>query len=714
MIESSFKNVRILVVEDDVTLRMLTRAALEQAGFLVEEAGNGQEGVQIARDSIPDMILLDVEMPVMDGFSACAEIRKIPEFIETPIVMMTGRDDDASINRAYESGATDFINKPINWSLLGQRVKYIIRASRVKRGLRVSEDKNRALVRSIPDSLLVVSDRGTLLTHHRGTSGSRLIDDLMEEGKSIYECLPKSLSDLWREQVTRVLESREMELSEHRATKDSSYHYYESRVVPYTKRSVLIMLRDVTEQKQAAAKVRRLAFYDTLTGLPNRQSFLIQLAEAIRDAEQKNNRIGVLYVDIDNFKLINDSLGHSVGDSLLKEIAERISQCVRREDVIAAEAKDAPAKTQVSRLGGDEFTLLLRDITNAEEVDAIAARLVEAMKQPFNCDGHRFNLTPSAGIAVYPDDGTDLEALMKNADTALHHAKAEGRDRVTRFSGTMSVRSLERLDLEDALRRALANDDGLELAYQPKYSLQTRTVLGVEALLRWNHPERGPISPAKFIPIAEDSGMIIELSDWVLHKACEQLQEWKGTELDDIRIAINLSAKQFQLEDLHTQILRALKSRSVDFKKLELELTEGALMHDAESTVLSLRKIKEAGLSIAVDDFGTGYSSMSYLTRFPIDALKIDRSFVNEIHSSEESHSVCKAIVALGHGLGMKVVAEGVENQEQLQLLHMMDCDQIQGFFFAKPMSAGAVSAFIRNRQQQSAPLPLANRANNQ
>lgn len=708
MSEPAFNNVRILVVEDDATLRLLTRSALEQAGFLVEEAEDGLEAIEAARSGVPDVILMDVEMPRLDGFAACVRIREIPEFQETPIVMMTGRDDDESINKAYECGATDFINKPINWSLLGQRVKYIVRASRIKRGLRVSEDKNRALVSSIPDSLLVVSERGVLLTHHVGTSGSRMIDRLMEEGKSIYDCLPTSLADLWRQQIQQVLATKQMELSEHRASAKAAMHYYESRVVPYTKKSVLIMLRDVTEQKQAAAKVRRLAFYDTLTGLPNRQSFLIQLADAIRDAERRETRLGVLYIDIDNFKLINDSLGHSVGDVLLKDIAARIKQCVRREDVIASETRSGTSKTQVSRLGGDEFTLLLRDIASLDEVDSIAARLVDSMKQPLQCNGHSFVITPSVGVAVYPDDGHDLESLMKNADTALHHAKASGRDRITRFSGTMSVRSLERLDIEDSLRRAIQNDD-LELHYQPKYALDRREIVGVEALLRWDHPERGSISPAKFIPIAEDSGMIIELSDWVLHKACEQLQSWQGTLLDDIRIAINLSARQFQLEDLHTQIFRALTARSVDVHKLEIELTEGALMHDAESTIVSLNMIKEAGLSIAVDDFGTGYSSMSYLKRFPIDALKIDRSFVCEIHSSEDSHSICKAIVALGHGLGMKIIAEGVENHEQLQLLHMMGCDQIQGYFFARPMPAGDVGKFITERKQSRVSrLPLA------
>jgi len=698
----------ILVVDDDATLRMLTRTALEQAGFQVTEAADGEAAVDIALTTFPDAILLDVEMPKLDGFGACERIRRSPQFVDTPIVMMTGRDDDESIQQAYDCGATDFIAKPINWSLLGQRVRYIVRASQVSRGLRDSESKNRAFVHAIPDSMLVVDADGVLVTHHRGSSGSSMIDDRLEIGEGIFDKLPLSLAEAWREQIRGVLISQTMALSEHHAKKDKRHHYFESRVVPYTKDNVLIVLRDVTEQKQAAAKVRRLAFYDTLTGLPNRQSFLIQLDEAIREAEPENSRIGILYLDLDNFKVINDSLGHKVGDSLLQDVAKRIASHVRGDDYIAAPGRDA-STVQVSRLGGDEFTILLRNLSDSAEADAVADRLVRVMKDPLHCDGHQFVITPSVGIAVYPDDGDDLESLMKNADTALHHAKAAGRDRVTRFSGTMSVRSLERLDIEDSLRRAIENGD-LELHYQPKMSLSTRDITGVEALVRWNHPERGPISPAKFIPIAEESGMILPLSDWVLHEACDQLARWQGTELGNTAIAINLSAKQFSIEDLHTHIFNALRQRNLPFERLELELTEGALMRDVDSTIAILSRLKEAGLQIAVDDFGTGYSSMSYLQRFPIDALKIDRSFVNDIENSTDSHSICKAIVALGHGLGMRVIAEGVENAEQVTTLRMMDCDQMQGYLLAKPQPAADVARFIvKHRARHVRRLPLAN-----
>ncbi len=696
---SNIKHTRpqVLVADDDATLRRLARTALEQAGFQVHEAADGIEAADTAAAVHPDIILMDVEMPNMDGFSACARIRKRPESVDTPIIMLTGREDDLSIQSAYDSGATDFVSKPINWSLLGHRVKYIMRASRVSRGLRVSETKNRAFVRAIPDSMLVVDRQGALLTHHRGKDGSPMLDERLEGKASVYDALPKTLADLWRHQVTEVIQTGNPQYYENKYTANGATYFYETRMVPFTADSVLIILRDVSEQKRADAKVRRLAFYDTLTGLPNRQSFLIQVAEAIRQAEENDGKLGILYIDLDNFKRINDSLGHSVGDALLRALSKRLEACIRKDDYVATFGR-SNTHLQIARLGGDEFTILLRDLDDADEASTVAERVMAALAEPVMHLGQQFVITPSIGIATYPEDGTDIDALVKNADTAMYHAKAAGRNRISLFSGTMSIRSLEYLDLEDALRRTI-EDGGLELHYQPKLEIATQRVCGVEALLRWTHPERGPISPAKFIPIAEDSGLILPLSDWVLQAACDQLKAWQGGPLDSVRIAINLSPQQFYKGDVDEQIIRALADRNVATDRLELELTEGTLMRDVEDTIRRMRSLKRAGFKIAVDDFGTGYSSLSYLKRFPIDALKIDRSFVMEIDNAGEDDSICKAIIALAHGLGMKVIAEGVETEDQMQYLHFLDCEEIQGFFFAKPMPAAEVEQFLESRE---------------
>jgi len=694
---------KVLIADDDTTLRLLARAALEQGGFVVHEAADGNQAVKRAKEVRPDIILLDVEMPGMDGFTACAAIRKLPASVDTPIIMLTGREDDESIQTAYNSGATDFISKPISWSLLGHRVRYIMRASRVSRGLRESETKNRAFVRAIPDSMLVVDLDGALLTHHRGKDGSPFLDERLSGHRRVFDALPKSLADLWRHQVAEVIRSGAPQNSENRYTANGATHYYETRMVPFTSESVLIILRDVSDQKRADAKVRRLAFYDTLTGLPNRQSFLIQVAEAIRAAEEKDGKLGILYIDLDNFKRINDSLGHSVGDALLRALAKRLEACIRRDDLVAA-AGHSNAPLQIARLGGDEFTVLLRDIEDIDEMTTVAERVMKAFAEPVHHLGQQFVITPSIGIATYPDDGRDIDSLVKNADTAMYHAKSAGRNRISLFSGTMSIRSLEHLDLEDSLRRAIDNGD-LELHYQPKLEIATQRVTGVEALLRWTHPDRGPVSPAKFIPIAEESGLIFSLSDWVLQKACDQLKAWQGGPFDDLRIAINLSAQQFYKGGVDKQIIRAAKERSIAADRLDLELTEGTLMRDVEDTIRMLNRLRDEGFNIAVDDFGTGYSSLSYLKRFPIDALKIDRSFVMEIDSASDSDSICKAIIALAHGLGMKVIAEGVETEEQIQHLHFLDCEEIQGFFFARPMPVAELEAFLKKHRDRTSGL---------
>jgi len=456
---------------------------------------------------------------------------------------------------------------------------------------------------------------------------------------------------------------------------------------------VLVIVRDITEQRKANATVYRLAFYDTLTGLPNRQSFMSRLSEAVRDAKADDSRFSVLYLDLDNFKRINDSLGHTIGDELLKTVSARIEQCVRADDFVARYGKTKPA-LHLARLGGDEFTILLRDLSDAVDIDQIADRIIKAVSEPIIQDDREFVITPSIGIVNYPEDGTNIDTLMANADMAMYHAKESGKNAVRSFSGTMSIRSLEYMDLEHALRRAI-NGDELDLHYQPKLDLRSGTISGVEALVRWHHPERGSISPAKFVPIAEQAGLILELSQWVLDRVCRQLAAWDGSALAEIPIAMNLSGKQFSHSDVHRVVMRAIREHGIEPWKLELELTESELMRDADGTIATLQRLKDAGVSIDVDDFGTGYSSLSYLKKFPIDALKIDRSFVTELDAADDDQSICGAIIALAHSLGLKVIAEGVETARHRDLLRELGCDEMQGFYFARPGDLGTTERFI-------------------
>ena len=689
----------VLIVDDDDAMRFLIRASLEQEGFLAFESKDGQTATEMASKLKPDLILLDVEMPGRNGFDVCAAVRKMPGHTDTPIVMLTGREDGESVTRAYDSGATDFISKPLNWALLGYRARYIVRASRMGRGLRESEAKNDAFVQAIPDTMLVVGRNGGILNYHRGADDSPGLERLFGGGKPLQDALLPALAAAWSERLGALFRTSEPQHGEDHYQAGDVKHVYETRMVPYTEDSALVIVRDISEQRRADARVRRLAFYDTLTGLPNRQSFLTQVADAIEECREQDQKLSVLFIDLDNFKRINDSLGHSVGDALLRAVGKRLEHCVRKDDYVARFGR-TDEDLHIARLGGDEFTVLLRDVRSAEEAPRVAERITRALGAPIEHEGRRFVITPSIGIATYPHDGEDIDELMRNADVAMYHAKASGRNQVSLFIGAMSERTRERLDLEGSLRVAIERGE-LELHYQPKLDLASNEVRGVEALVRWTHAERGPISPGLFIPIAEEAGLILGLSDWVLNAACDQLVAWSGGPLDEVRIAINLSAKQFYDGEVDREILNALGARRLDPRKLELELTESVLMEDADETVRTMSRLRDAGLNFAVDDFGTGYSSMTYLTRFPIHALKIDRSFVSKMGSSENHVSICSAILALGHSLDMRVVAEGVETAEQLEYLRGLGCDEIQGYHFARPMTADAVAELLAARQAE-------------
>ena len=690
-----------LIVDDDPTQRTLLTAALEKENFDVVEACNGREALEKLAETPASIVLLDVEMPELNGFDTCQAIREIPEHRDTPVVMVTGREDTESVDKAYMVGATDFFAKPINWSLLGHRIRYILRTSFVSRGLRESEAKNRAFISAIPDVMVVLDIENRCIEKAGGGSEASANWLFSREIRVPLDQLPPELARMWLRQFRKVREAGEIQQGEFSKRVDGETHNFETRMVPFTEQRTLLMIRDISAQKQATAKVYQLAYFDTLTGLPNRQSFLTQLSQGIREAEENGNSLSVLYLDLDNFKRINDSLGHSIGDRLLKIISARIEQCVRADDYVARYGR-SQSDLQLARLGGDEFTILLNNLQSGDEAEVIARRITETVSRPIEQDGHEFVITPSIGIATFPEDGRDIDTLVKNADTAMYHAKEAGKNSHQLFSGTMSVRSLEQLEIEHALRYAITNDE-LELHYQPKLSLADNRISGVEALLRWTHPERGPISPAKFIPVAEEAGLIVDLSDWVLHTACKLRREWEHSPLRDIPIAVNLSGKQFTGSDIYKVITDTINQYSIDPSTIDLELTESELMQDADSTIGTLRRLKEAGLSIIVDDFGTGYSSLSYLMKFPIDTLKIDRSFVMDIHQSPDNRSICDAIIALAHRLNLKVVAEGVEKREHIELLRELRCDEIQGFYFCKPVSATDVTAFISKHRRESA-----------
>jgi diguanylate cyclase (GGDEF)-like protein len=446
------------------------------------------------------------------------------------------------------------------------------------------------------------------------------------------------------------------------------------------------LLEDEREAAAIAAdQVEHLAYHDAMTGLPNKPLFMDRLIIALAQATRANQKLAVLFLDLDRFKDINDSLGHTVGDSLLKSAAERVRGCVREGDTVA-------------RFGGDEFTLLIPRVDTAEDAAKIAAKIIETLKIPFQVNDRELFITTSIGVAIFPVDGLDPETLVRNADTAMYRAKDQGRDNYQLYAPAMNARALERLGLENELRRAVSQHEMI-LHYQPIVRASTGTVAGVEALIRWKHPERGILSPAHFISIAEVSGLIVPIGEWVIREACRQVRQWQ-TQLDlPLTVAVNLSARQFQHPDLVAQIRSIILDTKIDPATLELEITESSAMQNAENTIFTLRELKELGVRIAMDDFGTGYSSLNYLKRFPIDTLKLDQSFVRDVMTDARDAAIVGAVITMAHSLGLKVIGEGVESPGQHEYLRREGCDYIQGYLFSRPQGPIEIEPFLRARK---------------
>ncbi|MGB5720254.1 MAG: EAL domain-containing protein [Woeseiaceae bacterium] len=674
----------VVIADDDPTIRILMKTALVKDGFEVVDVENGALACAAFAERQPVLVLLDVEMPVQDGFSACAQIRRLPGGESVPIVMATGRDDIEAVDEAYRAGATDFIPKPINWPIFSHRVQYILRASRDYRAMLRVEAKNKVLLNAIPDTFVVLENDDSVSDFIPGKFEHPLVHPDVEV-KSLADFLPSKVDKAWRE-TRRFVDAKNRPARIEFAVshgKDSP-SYYEARFVPYVEGRTLVLVSEITDRKLAEKRIRRLAFFDTLTGLPNRQSFRLQLSGMMEEATDSGTKIAVLYIDLDNFKRINDTLGHTVGDGVINAIAERLSGSVRGSGH-GATVDDKPVG--VARLGGDEFACAISSFTDQDVAGSIAERVGEQLRKPVLYQGHEFVVTSSIGISIYPDDADNVEDLLKNADVAMYQAKDAGRDSVRFYSGTLAVRSLHGLALENDLRRALENNE-LELFYQPKIDLATGQLVGAEALARWQNEEGEFIPPAVFIPMAEKSGQIVQLGDWVLRTACQQAREWQQQTGLATRIAVNISSQQFYQSNLQDTVMKALFEAGAKPSLLQLELTESILMRDVDKTIATLDYLKSTGITLAMDDFGTGYSSLSYLRRFPIDALKIDRSFVVDIERSDHGAAICAAILAMSKQLGLTVIAEGVENTQQVEFLRSHGCDEIQGYLISKPIAA--------------------------
>jgi diguanylate cyclase (GGDEF)-like protein len=446
----------------------------------------------------------------------------------------------------------------------------------------------------------------------------------------------------------------------------------------------------MTEHKAAQKRIEFLAHHDPLTGLPNRLLLRDRMVQAMARASRMHTRVAMLFLDLDRFKQINDSLGHPTGDALLKAVAGRLEGCVRKSDTIC-------------RQGGDEFIIVLDGVCDTEAAASVADNIHKRMAQPFEIGDYSLTTSFSVGVAIYPDDGTDFDTLMQKADTAMYHAKEAGRNHCRFFTEQMNQRALERMLMETQLRNALDNAEFV-LHYQPQADLTTHAIVGVEALVRWNSPENGLVPPMKFIPVAEESGLIVDIGAWVLHEACRQAKAWQDAGLPPMVVAVNLSAIQFRRSDMIDTVVDALTRSGLSAEWLELELTESVLLQDTEAMLDTVRRLKALGLKLSVDDFGTGYSSLAYLKRFAVDKLKIDQSFVLDLLTDADNAAIVRAIIQMARSLKLRTIAEGVENEALCEMLKRFECDDIQGYGLARPMSAEALEAFLRGYSSETEP----------
>ena len=457
------------------------------------------------------------------------------------------------------------------------------------------------------------------------------------------------------------------------------------------RRRLIATLRDITERKEAEALIVKQANYDSLTKLPNRTLFMDRLSLALTRASRNGGQIGLLFIDLDNFKKVNDTLGHSAGDQLLQEAAERLTSSVRETDTVA-------------RLGGDEFTVILPDLQKAHDVEQVVRQILDRLSKPYQIDGTEVFASGSVGITLYPDDGKDAETLLKNSDTAMYRAKYDGRNTFRFFTAKMNAEALESVKLENQLRHAVDRGEFV-LHYQPIIDLASGRVAGAEALLRWNHPIDGIVSPIKFIPLAEETGLIVPIGDWVFSAACDQIREWHDNGLKSLHLSVNLSPRQCREITFGKTFEDTLRTSGADPNAITLEITENLLMEsDNDDAVTMLHKLRDQGVHLSLDDFGTGYSSLSYLKRFPFDVLKIDRSFVKDVATDSEDKALIEAMIAMAHGLNIKVVGEGAETREQVDFLRSRDCDAVQGYYFSKPVPADQFIDIARNQYLDVSP----------
>ncbi|HZJ49809.1 MAG TPA: EAL domain-containing protein [Actinomycetota bacterium] len=678
---------RLLVVEDNPGDARLLREMFKELGSHntdVTYAECMSEAEKHLAKHVVDIILLDPGLPDAKGLGAVRRAQAAAPHV--PLVVLTGLDDESLAARALQEGAQDYLIKgQVEARGLLRALRYAAERKVMEEALFVEKERAEVTLNCIADAVACSDISGDL-------TFLNLVAERMT-GWSFQEAAGRPMAEVFRilDGTTRETIPNPMEMAAGRSQighlpsnsilirRDGLEIPIEDSVAPIYDRNekatgAVIVWRDVSAARAMALQMAHSAQHDFLTGLPNRMLLNDRVSRAIALAARHKKKAAVLFLDLDGFKHINDSLGHPIGDQLLQSIAKRLVCCVRNSDT-------------VSRQGGDEFIVLLSEVERAEDIVIMTRRILQALAEAHSIDERDLHITTSIGVTIYPEDGPDAETLIKNADTAMYQAKENGRQSCQFFEPAMNVRAVERQFLEQSLRRALERQE-FALHYQPKVNLRTGEVTGAEALIRWTHPSRGSVSPAEFIPVAEDCGLILPIGNWVLREACKQAQAWVNEGLPLTNMAVNISAMEFRDADFLEGVFAILKDTGLDPGSLELELTESVLMKRAESAESILKALRARGVQLAVDDFGTGYSSLSYLSKFQVDCLKIDQSFVRQITTVPDETGIVIAMISMGRSLNLRVVAEGVETLEELAFLQAHECDDVQGYYVSRPVPA--------------------------
>jgi diguanylate cyclase (GGDEF)-like protein/PAS domain S-box-containing protein len=710
MIHTDDHHPHVLLIDDDQTLHLWAHRNLSETEFTLTSCFGGKEGIDAFMEYTPTVVIIDIEMPDIDGFATCAAIRNLPNGKNIPVVMMTVTEDAEKIAQAYTSGATDFVVKPINWKVLTQRLRYMVKASRniyklEQSELRLTKAKKMARLGywewQINSNILYWSDEFYEMI---GLRKEHFIPDNLNYKDYILEADKAYVV----EQLQNVINTKQATTFECRViTATNQQRFISQQVEPVKDHkgnliSLIGTVQDITERKEQDNKIRHLAYYDEITQLPNRAFFLQFLAKTLELSQRNNRNFAVLFLDLDGFKGVNDTYGHQAGDQLLLEISKRLTEGLRCSDLASRYFDHFDHKVDVARLGGDEFTILLNELTRPEDAATVAERIQRWVTEPVVLGDRLIHIGVSIGIAVYPFDGEDADTLLKNADIAMYHAKKLGKGNYQFFHEAMAIKAKKRLEMETYMYHAVAKNE-LRLHYQPVVDVTTGQLIGAEALLRWESPQLGFLPPNDFISLAEENGLINQYGEWAIREVCRQYQVWQQQGMGDLTIAVNMSSLQFNQPNFIPMIAEVIQEYEVNPAFLTFELTESMIMADTENMLKKLNDLKSLGVKLALDDFGTGYSSLRYLNRFPLDSLKIDRSFVQELPVSADAVAIVSAILALAKALNLSTIAEGVETSQQNTFLQNTTCDAVQGFYFSKPMP---VEEFQNYWLQQNNPIP--------